>query len=175
MNYTIRPILPGDAQDMYRMRIQPGVTETTSAMPSERLAHSERFVNGMGENDHHFVAVTQSPEGGEHVIGSVGITVYGGRKRHCAGLGIMVRRECQGLGIGKALLETILDIADNWLGLTRVELTVFADNARAIHLYEKYGFVREGLHRAAILRAGEYCDEWSMARVVGHRPQAAAE
>lgn len=160
MNYTIRPILPGDAQDMYRMRIQPGVTETTSAMPSERLAHSERFVNGMGENDHHFVAVTQSPEGGEHVIGSVGITVYGGRKRHCAGLGIMVRRECQGLGIGKALLETILDIADN---------------ARAIHLYEKYGFVREGLHRAAILRAGEYCDEWSMARVVGHRPQAAAE
>lgn len=44
-------------------------------------------------------------------------------------------------------METALDLADNWLGLSRVELTVFTDNATAIALYEKFGFEIEATHR----------------------------
>ena len=33
----------------------------------------------------------------------------------------------------------------------RVELTVYSDNERAIHLYEKYGFVKEGVKRRAAI------------------------
>jgi RimJ/RimL family protein N-acetyltransferase len=48
-------------------------------------------------------------------------------------------------------------------GLIRVELQVRTDNAPAITLYEKMGFVREGVERDAFLVDGEYCDALSMA------------
>ena len=77
----------------------------------------------------------------------------------------MVRPDCQGQGIGTALLKTLLDLADNWLMLERVELTVFADNHHAIHLYEKLGFEKEGLKRMTVIRNGQYADEYLMARL----------
>ena len=49
--------------------------------------------------------------------------------------------------------------------LLRVELEVYADNERAIALYEKMGFQREGLRRMATVRRGRYIDEYSMARL----------
>jgi L-phenylalanine/L-methionine N-acetyltransferase len=59
----------------------------------------------------------------------------------------------------------MIDLADNWLGLHRIELTVYVDNAPAIHLYEKFGFVIEGTARAFALRGGEYVDAHTMARL----------
>ena len=46
-------------------------------------------------------------------------------------------------------------------GITRIELTVEADNPRAIALYERLGFVHEGTQRAAYKRASDsgYVDE----------------
>ena len=60
-----------------------------------------------------------------------------------------------------------LDLADNWLELTRVELTVYTDNAAGIALYEKFGFEKEGTHRRYAFRDGGYVDAYSMARVTG--------
>lgn len=48
----------------------------------------------------------------------------------------------------------------NW---TVVELHVYTDNARAIHLYEKFGFSIEGTHKAFAFRDGTYVDAYSMA------------
>ena len=62
-------------------------------------------------------------------------------------------------------MEQVLDLADNWLRLVRVELTVDFDNERAIHLYEKYGFEREGVQRKACVRDGEYIDLIMMSRI----------
>jgi putative acetyltransferase len=76
------------------------------------------------------------------------------RLAHGASLGMAVQREWQGQGVGSALLQAMLDLADNWLGLHRVELTVFTDNAAALALYRKYGFVEEACLRAYALRAG---------------------
>lgn len=45
----------------------------------------------------------------------------------------------------KALLTKILDLADNWLMLERVELGVLETNSKAKSLYEKLGFVEEGV------------------------------
>lgn len=84
-------------------------------------------------------------------------------------VGIAVHDRFQDRGIGRQLMELLLDLADNWLGLVRVELEVFADNARAIHLYESIGFEREGLERKAIFRQGGLQDVVIMGRI--HAPE----
>ena len=77
-----------------------------------------------------------------------------------------VRDDWQGKGFGSALRQPALDLADNWLGLRRLELNVYTDNARAIALYRRFGFEVEGTHRADALRDGTYVDSFSMARLI---------
>ena len=85
--------------------------------------------------------------------------------RHVGSIGMAVHDDWQGRGVGTALMEAALDLADNWLNLTRVELTVYVDNAPAIALYEKFGFEVEGTHRRFAFSDGEYVDGYSMARL----------
>jgi RimJ/RimL family protein N-acetyltransferase len=66
--------------------------------------------------------------------------------RHGGRLGMGIARQFRGNGIGRRLLDATVRGARD-AGLSRVELEVFSSNTNAIHLYERYGFVREGLHR----------------------------
>jgi RimJ/RimL family protein N-acetyltransferase len=54
--------------------------------------------------------------------------------------------------VGTELLQALVDYADNWLGLLRLELEVYADNHKAQALYRRFGFVEEGVHRCDTLR-----------------------
>ena len=87
------------------------------------------------------------------------------RRRHVASIGMAVHDDWAGRGVGTALMQAALDLADNWLGLTRVELTVWADNQAALALYRKAGFVEEGVARDYGLRHGVLVDALYMARV----------
>jgi putative acetyltransferase len=84
-------------------------------------------------------------------------------------VGMSVESQFQGQGVGTALMSALLEIADGWLNVFRIELTVYTDNERALALYRKLGFVIEGTHKAYALRDGIYIDSYSMARV---RPKA---
>ena len=86
--------------------------------------------------------------------------------RHVGSIGMAVRDDWQGKGVGTALMEAVIDLADNWLNLTRIELRVYVENVLAIALYEKFGFEVDGTHRRMAFRNGEYVDGHSMARVV---------
>lgn len=55
-----------------------------------------------------------------------------------------VRDDCQGQGVGTALLRAALDLADHWIDVRRLELEVYTDNAPAVWLYQKFGFGVEG-------------------------------
>ncbi len=101
------------------------------------------------------------------------------RRRHAVMLGMSVRDDWQGRGLGSALMTAALDRADNWMNVLRVELTVFVDNPRAFALYQRFGFEVEGRLRAYALRNGAYADVYTMARLhpappVLARPEAAA-
>lgn len=63
-----------------------------------------------------------------------------------------------GKGYGSEAMRLLLDFAFGELNLHRVQLTVFAYNERAIHLYEKLGFVREGIYREFLHRDGTRYD-----------------
>ena len=100
------------------------------------------------------------------VVGHLALSVYANpRTRHSGHFGIAVRDDWQGRGVGTALVRAALDIADNWLNLTRLDLRVYVDNAPAIALYERFGFVKEGTHRRFAFRDGEYVDAHVMARL----------
>jgi len=73
----------------------------------------------------------------------------------------------RGLGIGQALLQTLLDWATVEPGLERIELSVFAHNTRALDLYRKLGFVEEArLPRTVKLADGTYYDDVMMVKWV---------
>ena len=67
-------------------------------------------------------------------------------------------RNAQNHGAGTFALNEILRHAFCNLNLHRVELTVLESNERAIHLYEKTGFCREGTLKEAVYKDGAYCD-----------------
>jgi putative acetyltransferase len=67
---------------------------------------------------------------------------------------MMVRDDWQGKGVGAAIMRAVIDLADKWLNLTRIELTVFTDNEPAIALYRKFGFEIEGT-----LRKYAFCEQ----------------
>jgi RimJ/RimL family protein N-acetyltransferase len=54
-------------------------------------------------------------------------------------LGVCVHDDFQRRGVGSALMAELIDVADNWLDLKRLELTVYVDNEPAIRLYQKVG------------------------------------
>ena len=79
------------------------------------------------------------------VVGTAGIEAVGTKYkvRHRAEFGISVLKEYWGLGIGRALMEACIKCAKE-AGYAQLELTVVAENTRAIALYQKAGFVEYG-------------------------------
>ena len=77
-------------------------------------------------------------------------------------LGVGLLPPFRGRGIGRQLIEKTLDAARD-RGLSRIELTVRKDNANAIALYQKIGFVAEGVQRNAFKIDGQYQDLVMMA------------
>jgi L-phenylalanine/L-methionine N-acetyltransferase len=99
------------------------------------------------------------------VVGSAALIRDKGRRSHVGNIAIAVHDDLQGRGIGSALLAALIETADRWLNLTRLELTVSVDNERAIRLYRKFDFVEEGVRRADAFRDGVFVDSLAMARV----------
>jgi putative acetyltransferase len=158
-NLIIRPVLLQDAEALWTIARQEGVIETTMALPSLRLEQRVKSLAELGENDHYMVA-----ERAAQVVGVAGLTVGAGRLRHSGYLFAYVARQHQGQGIGTRLVQTLLDLADQWLLLRRVELTVLTENDGAKRLYERLGFVIEGRRKMSVISQGELKDEWLMAR-----------
>lgn len=157
---ALRAVHPADAPAITALREEAGIRHGTMALPFSRIADSEAFLARLTPNDHMIVA-----EIGGAIAGAASLHRQAGRRNHAAILGIMVAGARQRQGVGTAMLGAMVDLADRWLDLKRLELTVYADNERAVALYRKFGFEIEGRLRGYAFRDGAYTDALSMARL----------
>jgi RimJ/RimL family protein N-acetyltransferase len=101
---------------------------------------------------------------GERIVGHVDLTgtsLYSAL--HRARLGIGVERDHRGRGTGTALLELALSWARSELSLIWIDLSVFAHNTRAVHLYERLGFRETGRTLDAYRLGALHIDDVHMA------------
>ncbi|HEX7169574.1 MAG TPA: GNAT family N-acetyltransferase [Rubrobacter sp.] len=162
MPAIIRRTEPDDYEALQRIFSGPRVIAGTLQLP---LPSGEMWRQRLADPPEGMFSLVACAE--DEVIGEISLhtTPTRWRMRHVGSIGMAVHDDWQGRGVGTALMEAALDLADNWLNLTRVELTVYVDNAPAIALYEKFGFEVEGTHRHFAFRDGEYVDGYSMARI----------
>ncbi len=165
--FTIRAASELDAEDITAIYTSRGTARGTLQHPwisadvwRERLAQNTR-----GARVHLVAEVARGAR--RTLVGSAGIMTVSDdpREKHVASLGIGVMDAWQGVGAGRALMTALLDHADQWAHYARVELHVYADNQRAIALYESLGFKREGVIRDSALREGGYADSIVMGRL----------
>jgi len=162
MEITVRRAEPGDYEALHRIISGPRAIAGTMQLP---LPSAEMWRKRLSEPSEDLFSLVACVDG--EVVGNLGLETNATRwrMRHTGRIGMAVRDDWQGKGVGSALMEAALDLADNWLNLTRIELHVYVDNAAGIALYEKFGFEIEGTHRRFAFRDGEYVDAYSMARL----------
>jgi putative acetyltransferase len=143
------------------MFTSPNVYPSTLQLP---YPSREQWRQRLSDTDGRYNLVAVA---GDRVVGMFGVSTFPNRprRRHVGAIDIVVHDEWQGKGVGAALMRAGLDLADNWLNLTRLELEVYTDNESAIRLYERFGFEREGTLRQHAFRDGRYVDSYVMARL----------
>ncbi|MEO9386381.1 GNAT family N-acetyltransferase [Chromobacterium phragmitis] len=160
--YRIRHVEVSDAEALNEMFSAPSVFGNMLGLPYPALSKRREWLLNDAPGRTLLAAVDEA----DRAVGWAAL-LSSGRERlqRAAELGLGVDARLHGQGIGSLLLASALDLADNWLGLRRIELTVFADNVRAQDLYRKFGFAEEARLRAYALRDGAYHDVLAMARL----------
>jgi RimJ/RimL family protein N-acetyltransferase len=103
-------------------------------------------------------------EVGERLVGNSSVTrgSYEDTRRH-GYLGIAILRKHRDQGIGWEMMRTLISESQK-AGLKTIQLEVFANNPRAIHVYERTGFKEAGRIPKKMLRKGKFIDSIVMAR-----------
>ncbi len=129
MDIAVRHSEPDDYRALHRIFSGPRAIAGTLQLPFPR---AETWRERLSEPPEGLYSLVACVEG--EVVGSLSLEISPTRwrMRHVGSIGMAVRDDWQGKGIGTALMEAALDIADNWLNLTRIELRVYVDNAAGI-------------------------------------------
>jgi len=168
MTYTIRHATAADAEAVWRNMHDESAYTGTLQLPYPSL---DRWRERLSPTDG---VVSLVACAGDEIAGSASLHTNPKqpRRAHAGALGMAVPSAWQRKGVGSALLGAIVELADHWYGLARLELSVYVDNEAALALYRKFGFEIEGTLRGYALRRGALVDTYTMARL-RDRPQIA--
>lgn len=121
-----------------------------------------RFIDGPARGDMGLCLVVEVDG---MVVGDASVRrLDANRVRHVGVLGLGIHPEFQGLGLGRALTEAVIEWAKS-VGVVRLDLAVRADNDRAISLYTSLGFERESVRKRFIREPdGRFADDLVMVR-----------
>ena len=158
---VIRAARPSDCEGIAALGNMPGYRWGTLRLPYQTPEATRKWLEGV--NPANNISLVVEIDG--RIVGNGGFERLQGRRSHVAYLGMGLHDDFQGRGIGSRLLREIIMIADDWLNLRRIELTVYVDNAPAIALYKRNDFEIEGMHRDFAFRGGTFVDAYAMARI----------
>lgn len=130
------------------------------------IKQEQDFIKSKKDSENELLLIAEI--GGRH-IGNCSLMSIGSYKRyrHRCDIALALYKKYWGLGIGKAMLETVLDIAEK-AGYEQAELEVIADNKPAIALYEKIGFKIYGTFPDSMkYEDGSYLDAYWMMKKFG--------
>ncbi len=158
----IRRAEPGDYEAVKSILMGPKAVWGTLQLPYPSAEFWRKRMAEPAEGYYSLLACV-----GSEVVGELGLSTFPNapRRRHAGRLGMAVRDDWQGKGIGSALMQAAVDLTDKWLNLMRLELEVFTDNEPAIRLYKKFRFEVEGTLRCYGYRDGRYVDVYAMGRI----------
>lgn len=169
LEVMIREAIPDDAADILAFSRKTGEESPYLTYGPEGLELSEGFeqmyLEGMLEKENEIMLIATINN--EELIGIASVASNDKPKtRHVGEVGIVVAKEFWGFGIATVLLEEIEQWAIESKVIRRIELTVHAGNERAIHLYEKMGYEREGYLKRVMLLEDTFVDGIMMALMV---------
>jgi len=153
------------------LQIQKEVVEedvylTTSSDEFDKTIEQQRdWMEKILANDKETMLVAETSKG------IVGWIVFFSQNRirlsHTGSFGMMIDKDFRDKGIGKLLIEGLLDWAESNPLIEKVSLGVFSTNERAIALYKKMGFIEEGRKiKEFKMDNGEYVDDILMYKFV---------
>ena len=159
----IRPVEPGDAAQISSIAAR---REMKKSMLISHIDFSDagKIISGLTNLDHMFVLESEIPptEICAVLLLRVDQQIY---LRRLARIEIMVAAKWQGQGIGKALLQSALELADRELLMERVEAEITTENLSALELFKSFGFKVEGTGRDwARAEDGTFADAFLLAR-----------
>ena len=124
----IRAAEASDAEALHEIFNCPSVIANTMQLPWQSLDKRRAWLTGhLADGSHLLVAAIDG-----RVVGNLGLDLQRAmRRRHVAGMGMSVHDDFQNRGVGSALMKAMIELADDWLGLERIELEVYVDNLPA--------------------------------------------
>jgi L-phenylalanine/L-methionine N-acetyltransferase len=126
VDIIVRHSEPEDYRALHRIFSGPRAIAGTLQMPFPRAEMWRERLSEPPEGLYSLVACVE-----DEVVGEISLhtSPTRWRMRHVGSIGMSVQDDWQGKGVGTALMEAALYLADNWLNLTRIELSVYVDNA----------------------------------------------
>ncbi|KAB2972837.1 GNAT family N-acetyltransferase [Streptomyces sp. SS1-1] len=161
---VLRPFTEDDAAVMAEIIEDPDVVRFTGEPSAELTVERLRdwYGSRSAQSDRLDLAVTDRATG--ELVGEVVLFEWDPRARGCT-FRTLIGPRGRGRGLGTEATRLIVGHGFEQLGLHRIQLEAYGHNARALRVYEKAGFVREGVRREADFRDGRWLD-WVLMAVL---------
>lgn len=157
---TLLPMGAEHFEALWRVMSEPEVLRLTGSQGELAEARAREWVASRGgTGDRLDLVIVDNVTGA--CVGEAVLNLWDPDNRSC-GFRILIGSEGQGKGLGTEATRLVVGHGFEELGLHRISLGVFAFNPRARRVYEKVGFVAEGVERDALLWDGEWVDSINM-------------
>ena len=163
MDYRVRPATAADAEAVCRIYNQ-GIEDRLATLETELRTPDERRQWITSRDSRHPVSVAEH-EG--HIIGWGSLNVFNTRPayQHVADFSVYVERAWRGKGVGRVLLERLVELGRE-LGYHKLVLSAFPFNTAGVALYERLGFRTVGIYKEQGLLDGRWVDTIIMEKLL---------